>query len=324
MENKLKRKRKGPRLTYRKGKKKKACRSSTREQMEKCLIKGKKVFKDYIDDENNLSFSKVDDIGSNEPEGLFKIKLSQKHFNSIKYLHELILERVGKSNMKLWASDNSTEYQDTKQAPTRCYGFLPHSKYESAHTLVRKGNVEMFAIETLDHERRKDQNANYNSSVSLDYDDIDSGMIKALSYIITTVRKKVAFKYMDCISLNNITTLQPNLSNETDYLKCHIDSPLNDGIGVVIVTICIANEADIILSANDDHDHYHFHLKEGEFYVLSGPSRNTYSHGVLCAEKHFGRESLNIRFGLHSKDDPNDQFYLRNEMPMFFFDDDVN
>lgn len=302
---------------------------NTRREMEIWKENGAKIFKDCIDFDNNfndnaLMFNKVDDkIGI---EGLHKFKLSQKHFNSIKSLHNLILERVGEDNLKCWCSKNSTEYLHSKKPPTRCYAFLPHSKYESAYALARKGNVELFAVETMNEEgeRESDRRANYASSVSLDFDDIDNGITEALMHIINTTKAKVALKYVDCISLNDVTTLQPNIANDTDYLKCHIDSPLNDGIGVVIVTIGISNEADIIISDENDKNHFYFHLNAGEFYVLSGPSRNIYSHGVLCEENNFGRESLNIRFGLHSRNKPGEKFDLKAEMPLFFFDDDEN
>ena len=318
-------------FTHRKRKKEVASYAkNTRREMEIWRERGKKIFEDNVDNhDDTLMFSKVD--GEMGIEGLFKLKLSQKHFESIKSLHYLILEKVGESNMKSWCSKNSTEYLCSKKPPTRCYAFLPHSKYESAYALARKGGIELFALETMNIEggnledRECDKFANYASSVSLDFDDIDNGMMEALTHIIKTARAKVAFKYMDCISLNNIATLQPNLANDTDYLKCHIDSPLNDGLGVVILTIGISNDADIVLSDENDKKYFHFHLNPGEFYILSGQSRNIYSHGVLCRENDFGRQSLNIRFGLHSRTEPHrDKFCLKDEMPLFFFEDDDN
>ena len=44
-----------------------------------------------------------------------------------------------------------------------------------------------------------------------------------------------------------------------------------------------------------------FHLQEGEAYVLSGNARNISLHAVISDNSSGGdRESLNLRFGLHS------------------------
>mmetsp|Transcript_19143 Transcript_19143/g.42742 ORF Transcript_19143/g.42742 Transcript_19143/m.42742 type:complete len:114 (-) Transcript_19143:30-371(-) len=57
-----------------------------------------------------------------------------------------------------------------------------------------------------------------------------------------------------------------------------------------------------------------FTLRPGEFYVLSGPARNKCCHGVVCLEDDDfpgfdkgGRQSLNLRFGVHSEQQAYDE-----------------
>lgn len=122
------------------------------------------------------------------------------------------------------------------------------------------------------------------------------------------------------------------------------DSPLNDGFGVVIVTICVQKSADILLLSHKSSKTWAFHAPEGSMYVLCGTARNECDHGVLCPlEKRRGtaeeaakaaapkrrkgrgkrravrpgRESLNLRFALHGNV-PSKPFCVTEEMPMLF------
>ena len=97
-----------------------------------------------------------------------------------------------------------------------------------------------------------------------------------------------------------------------------------DGFGVVIVTICVHQNADILMLSNKSNKSWVFNVQEGETYVLSGDSRNICDHGVICplekrgrraagdenppnkktrkkrgGSENVGRESLNLRFGIH-------------------------
>jgi hypothetical protein len=86
-----------------------------------------------------------------------------------------------------------------------------------------------------------------------------------------------------------------------------------------------------------------FEAREGELYVLSGDSRNVFDHGVVCPLERrkclrkeedeeappnkrkkkrkqtgpVGRESLNLRFGLHGNK-PGLPFFVGTEMPAFY------
>jgi hypothetical protein len=143
------------------------------------------------------------------------------------------------------------------------------------------------------------------------------------------------------MSLDQLHALQPNLHNNLDHLPPHIDSPLNDGFGVIIVTICVYQSAQILLLSNENNKSYLFEGNEGDVYILSGKSRNDYDHGVICElEKrkknkliqsneikikkpknknkymNNGRESLNLRFSIHGNK-PDLPYYVYDEMPDF-------
>ena len=119
------------------------------------------------------------------------------------------------------------------------------------------------------------------------------------------------------------------------------DSPLNDGFGVVIATVCIQKSANILLQSNESSRVWTFDAPQGCLYVLADASRNVFDHGVVC---HFekrrtkvepppspkstkrkrkkekaerpGRESLNLRFAIHGNV-PSKAFYVGDEMPLF-------
>lgn len=82
-------------------------------------------------------------------------------------------------------------------------------------------------------------------------------------------------------------------------LPSHIDHPSKDGFGVVIITIGITGNADIILQNKNNTERGVFTLNEGEAYMLSDRVRNECTHGVLARKGSEFRESLNLRFGLH-------------------------
>ena len=127
--------------------------------------------------------------------------------------------------------------------------------------------------------------------------------------------------------------------NESFYVT---DSPLNDGFGVVIVTVCIQKSADILLQSNESSKVWSFDAPPGCLYVLADTVRNAFDHGVIChfekrrtklvdapstakstkrkrkqgKEERPGRESLNFRFAIHGNL-PSKAFYIGDEMPLF-------
>ena len=85
----------------------------------------------------------------------------------------------------------------------------------------------------------------------------------------------------------------------------HLDEPLHDGFGVVIVTIAVRGAAHILLRSGggmDDRRCFRLEAAASEAYALSGVARDACLHGVLSEQGSERRCSLNLRFGLHSSD----------------------
>ena len=133
--------------------------------------------------------------------------------------------------------------------------------------------------------------------------------------------------YLNPSVLNSkeLIAYQTNLHNGAKHLAAHLDAPLHEGFGKVIVTVAIRGSATILLigkagneNENDNAENdieeqdessdlnlqpsWKFHLEEGEAYVLSGNVRNVCLHAVLANDDSSGggRESLNLRFGIHT------------------------
>jgi len=115
------------------------------------------------------------------------------------------------------------------------------------------------------------------------------------------------------LSSKELIVYQTNLHNGAKHLAAHLDAPLHEGFGKVIVTVAIRGSATILLigKGNDDEEEqpaWKFRVEEGEAYVLSGNARNICLHAVLADDnddsvsKNSGgdRESLNLRFGIHT------------------------
>jgi len=90
------------------------------------------------------------------------------------------------------------------------------------------------------------------------------------------------------------------------FLRPHLDEPLHDGFGVVIVTLAVSGNATILLQSRpwdvEARRDYHFPLRAGHAYVLCGDVRNLALHGVLSDGGSERRESLNLRFGIHASE----------------------
>ena len=133
---------------------------------------------------------------------------------------------------------------------------------------------------------------------------VDEGVWVCLDELCTYVRDRVDRKYRMYITIDNLVALQPNLHQEAEHLPLHYDTPRNEGFGVVIVTIGMKGNADIVIVDDGDvgqsQKSFRFHVNEGDMYILSGHARNKCLHGVLSRDCKF-RESLNLRFGIHTK-----------------------
>ena len=111
------------------------------------------------------------------------------------------------------------------------------------------------------------------------------------------------------VSPEDLIAYQINLHNGCRYLPAHLDWPLHEGFGKVICTVAIKGNATVLLIGRDTimvggeelQPAWRFYLQEGECYVLSDRARNRCLHSVVADDDNAMRESLNLRFGLHSK-----------------------
>jgi len=321
------------------------------------------------------------------PSGLCRMTLQPTHFQALQSLHRVIVDKLFvDQRLTPWAGVGESD------ARRRGYAFLPAMYGSFGKNSLTKAGIKFHAAEKRSGEARRDEAANWHSCVRLAASDISPAQVAALEAVVAVVRAAVAAEYRPCISLSNLQALQPNLHSGLDHLPAHMDSPLHDGFGVVIVTVCVHQSANILMvnaaptntstgssdppssssssslsskekkNKKDRKECWWFQANEGDLYVLSGAARNSFDHGVICPlEKRrksrslllpgeeegeeddqqqgkegqrkrrrtggkaknrpltdpVGRESLNLRFGLHSSR-PGQPFNAFEEMPLFF------
>lgn len=309
-----------------------AAEKQSREEMEKLMLGAKLLC--------FLSNGSVADPGNAKffPRGLCKLKLSEETFKSIRSLHRMIVELLAEDEkLTPWAGVSEGDKRK------RGYAFLPQSYGKFGKSVLTKAGICFHAAEKRGGQAKKDELANWKSCVHLREKDMTQEYRDALQTVVDMVSRALSDEYKSCLSLEKLHALQPNIHNGLDHLPAHTDSPLNDGFGVVIVTICVHQSADILLLSNEStKSNWLFEAQEGELYVLSGDSRNVFDHGIICPlEKRknkqlrreetspkkqskrkqagpIGRESLNLRFGLHGNK-PDLPFFVGNEMPAFYY-----
>jgi hypothetical protein len=131
-------------------------------------------------------------------------------------------------------------------------------------------------------------------------------MYEALQAVTTHIQSLVPTKYQNFVTMESLVAVQPNHHNGARYLPAHLDFPRADGFGVVIATVAIRHTGGSQVVLVDDGDegqdslYWSFGLEDGDCYVLSGDARNKCLHGVLAEDGR--RETLNFRYGLHSKE----------------------
>lgn len=290
-----------------------AAERQSRTMMEALLAKAKWV-----------TFHKAGGLETPSPEieGLCKVKVG-KHFEALQDLHRVVVERLRhEKRLTAWAGVSEGDGRE------RGYAFMPTSFGTSGKTALRNAGVRFHAFGKSGDDAADDEEANWRSCVRLKEADITDDRLAALEGVATLVQNAVPRKYKQLITLDNLQALQPNLHNGLDHLPCHIDHPLNDGFGIVIVTLCISSSATVLILPNHQDAHRAkpraFDANEGEAYVLSAAARNACDHGIIChlAPTRYkantnksSRESLNLRFGLHSAQ-PGHAFYAFDEMPL--------
>ena len=234
--------------------------------------------------------------------GLLKLSLPAEDHAIFCRLHDDIKARHA-SKMAGWGGT------DDRSGRLRCYGYVRTSVAERHYTQSHAMREYEGAKAELDRE------ANRRASTMLEADELPEGFDAALARLCARVAKEVPAAYRSAVSPDQLVAAQPNLHNGQRYLKPHLDEPLHDGFGVVIVTVAVRGAAHVLLQSSSAADGeglapadadaaarrcFRLDAEACEAYVLSGAARNTCLHGVLSVEGSEARESLNLRFGLHS------------------------
>ena len=274
------------------------------------------------------------------PNGLCNFRVETDHFTALQSLHRIIVRALsGEQRLTPWAGVGESDQRK------RGYAFLPSTFGKFGKSALIAGGINFYAAEKKGSEAKNDENANWKSCIRLKSTDITEDHEMALKALIKKVAHIVPEKYKKCVTLEQLHAIQPNLHNGLDHLPAHLDSPLNDGFGVVIVTVCVHQSAQILLLSNKSSKSWLIDVNEGDTYVLCSDARNAYDHGVICpldkrrtalrenrsdgqtgpqkkkkskrGSENVGRESLNLRFGLHGSH-PGTPFYVGDEMPLVF------
>ena len=239
--------------------------------------------------------------------GVGKFVLDDEHVPSMKALQYLIIAKVERG--VTWGEGGDNDRR------RRMYAFVGDGRQdlEEEGILIQKEGAE---------DEREHEDTLKNSSVDLSFGgekestDTTNPSIKyllcdpcireALQVITHQVNGLVPGQYKQFATLEQLVAVQPNQHNGEIYLPLHLDYPRNDGFGVVIVTIVIRGSGWIVLLDEGDEDgsvpqSQKFFLEEGGAYILCGDARNKNLHGVWC-ESDSNRETLNLRYGLHSEE----------------------
>jgi len=230
--------------------------------------------------------------------GLVKLSLPAEDHAIFCVLHDAIKARHA-SKMAGWGGT------DDRSGRLRCYGYVRSPIAERHYT-------QSHAMREYDGAKAElDREANRRASTMLERDELPNGFDAALANLCARVAEHVPAVYRSAVSPEQLVAAQPNLHNGQRYLKPHLDEPLHDGFGVVIVTVAVRGAAHVLLqssaaAAGPSSHCFRLDAAAYEAYVLSGTARNACLHGVLSVEGSEARESLNLRFGLHSAEPGDD------------------
>ena len=230
-------------------------------------------------------------IGQTESiDGLRLLALPRADVAVFQSLHRTIREKLHGS-LTGWGGREDTSGRE------RGYGYLPGSELAARHRAASHSMKEYSGAQAT-----ADADANRAASVMLDVADLPSDFSGALDRLLEALRASLPAKFAPVLQPDQLVAAQPNVHGGLRFLPPHLDEPLHDGFGVVIVTVAVAGGGRILLQSRPfdaaRRRDYSFQMAEGGAYVLSGDARNTCLHGVLADAG--ARESLNLRFGLHS------------------------
>lgn len=235
--------------------------------------------------------------------GVGRFRLHRNQLCALTRLHKAVVSHFGNSSSGGGGGVTWGEGAQNIDPRRRMYGFLPNQRTE----LIQQGIK-------IQKEGNDSSNAEHDATMKTACVDLSFGgllddcMQEALRSITKQVHDLLPQRYKKFATDENLIAVQPNLHNEASYLPLHLDFPRNDGFGVIIVTVAIQGSGTIVLvdEGDDDDDEptsWSFSLDpNGECYILCGDARNKCVHGVLCSRTDaFFRETLNLRYGLHSE-----------------------
>lgn len=253
--------------------------------------------------------------------GAGRLDLAPDVFEPLQRLHGAVVGALRRGKLlQSWEGKG-------KDVRSRGFAFLPASLAKWGRERLERAGLSFHAAEKSGPDAADDERANWKSCFTLLERDVDDAARDALRRLVPLVQAVVDAKYRKFVTLENLVAIQPNLHNGAAHLPPHLDFPLHDGFGVVIVTLQVAGPpAAVALVRGDKHADFEsngapearercwtLRLQTGDAYVLSEDARNFCDHGVLClppdgrrsargpAAAPESRESLNLRFGLHSQ-----------------------
>jgi hypothetical protein len=213
--------------------------------------------------------------------------LPPQHFQALQALHDKIKEQA-----TTWTSWSGS-VQDPRK---RAFGFLPNTLGYKEETRTRLDISTPWKEEDTTEERTR----NHGAMVLLK--ELPPGVKEAMDYLCQTFSESLADSssfLRDHLNYSNLIAAQPNLHCGRELLPSHVDHPLKDGFGVVIITISMVGSGTILLKDYKAANKMTMVVKQGQAYMLADKARDACAHGVLTTTGEGHRESLNLRFGLH-------------------------
>lgn len=221
------------------------------------------------------------------------------YLEALKDLHQEI-----KRKASTWTSWSGSENDPRKRA----FGILPGTL--GAEAIIQ----EKLDIATPWKEDvgGKERSRNHRAMVRLEKASSDR-YEKAIESLCGLFQKSLpkSSNLQPYLHYKNLIAAQPNLHCGRELLPTHVDHPLKDGFGVIIVTVSVVGSATVLLENHRGIEKRKMRVEEGQAYMLSDQSRNACAHGILADEESPHRESLNLRFGLH--DHRNETVLLRKQ-----------
>ena len=246
-------------------------------------------------------------------DGLWHFRLPDSLMTKFIEIHNHIVQSIGRNSLVPWAGVGADAQRK------RGFGLMGPNAYEKL-----RQQVTLHAMEKTGKDACLDEQANWKATCILKGTMLDKARTAAQELIdglrdndhknfdIGNGINKGVLLPAD-LSVDQLIAYQPNLHLGARHLAAHLDWPLHEGFGKVIVTIAIRESATILIldGATEEQTSYKFKLSPGEAYILSGRVRNECLHAVLAEEgsstPSSSRESLNLRFGIHTTKEAHEQ-----------------